>query len=117
MKAFRIAKWIVSAAAGYGASKIVDNIVTATTPEVLTKFDKVVIKIGAWTVGAIVAGAADEYVSDIFESVEGIFTGAKKVVTQTIIEHAEQVDPIKDDGGPIDPGIEDIAPKGNPDQN
>jgi len=80
--------------AGLGAGKIIENAIKATTPETLSKFDKVIIKAGTFVLAAMIGLKADAYVTNYIDGVTKSFKDTASVLAGAVVNLADQADPI-----------------------
>ena len=76
VKLLKIAKPITSLVAGYSAGVVVKNLIDATTPTDLTKYQTMAVKAGGFFIGGAVGGVIGERLDKQFDNaikaVEGV---------------------------------------------
>lgn len=83
-----IVKGVTSMAAGLGAAKITKCAIEKVVPVAVNKMDKVLIAAGSISIGAMVSGAASNYVEEFIDET----TNAIKSIIKNIKKEKENID-------------------------
>jgi hypothetical protein len=102
-----------------GVSAIVGNLVRATTPDDINKFQKVVIGIGGYSLAAVLGGLSGKYIADQIDDYATTIQGILKSGTIVEIEVAPEdkdVDP-EVEAAPVEPAPAKKTTKPTTDQD
>lgn len=64
-----IIKGVAEFAASAGAGIVVGNLIKATTPDDVTRFQKVLVGIGAYTIGGVLSSLSGKYIANEIQGV------------------------------------------------